>query len=108
MTVRMKGVVDDAPLTASCKPAGVDEKVSPTVMGSSRTVFVAVRPPASVAVSVSSRCEGYSWSGALNDPPATPGHVWMVWLWQFDGQCCITRVHDSPDAGRLPCSGSLA
>ena len=31
---------------------------------------MSVRPPASVAVTVSSRWDGYSWSGALNDPPA--------------------------------------
>ena len=30
----------------------------------------------SVAVSFSSRSEGYSWSGVLNEPPATPSNVW--------------------------------
>ena len=44
-----------------------------TVCGSSRMVRVSVRPPLSVAVSVSSRYDGYSWSGAAKLPEATLG-----------------------------------
>ena len=31
-----------------------------------------------------------------------PGNDWMVWEWQFDGQCCMTSSHDSAEGGRLP------
>jgi len=83
-------------------------KVNVTVRGSSRSVFVSVRPPASVAVSRSSRYDGYSWSGVVNDPVATPDQVWIWCVWQFDGQCCTTSSHCSAAAPRLPCCGSLA
>ena len=42
------------------------------VRGNSTTLFEPVRPVESVAVSVSSRDAGYSWSGATNEPLATP------------------------------------
>jgi len=58
--------------TVSCSPVGLDRKVSATVCGSSRTVAVPVSPPLSVAVSCSSIQAGYSWSGAENEPLATP------------------------------------
>ena len=43
------------PFTTSCIPPGFVWKLRTTVRGSSRTVFVSVRPPESVAVSFSSR-----------------------------------------------------
>ncbi len=46
--------------------------------------------------------------GALNEPLATPGQVWIVCVWQFDGQCWMRSVHESADAGSVPCSGSVA
>ena len=61
-------------------------KVSTTVRGSSRRVLVAVRPPESVAVSRSSRYDGYSWSGAVNEPLATPVKLCIGCVWQLDGQ----------------------
>ena len=63
MTVRLKGVAvaSESP-TTNCKPAGSDWKFNCTAWGSSRTVLVSVRPLESVAVSLSSRYEGYSWS----------------------------------------------
>src|SRR3954463_9162981 len=71
MTVRWNVVVDAVALTARDRPLGTDWNVRTTVCGSSRRVTDAVVPKLSVAVSVSSRYDGYSWSGALNDPEAT-------------------------------------
>jgi hypothetical protein len=71
--------------TVSIRPLGLDWKASATVLGSSVMLAVLVRPPASVAVSTSSRCEGYSWSGALSEPLATPPHVCTVCTWQSVG-----------------------
>jgi hypothetical protein len=45
------------------------------VCGSRRTLVVAVEPFESVAVSWSSSQLGYSWSGALKLPLATPFQV---------------------------------
>ena len=44
----------------------------------------------------------------MNEPEATPGNVWIVWEWQFDGQCCSTSVHVSAEAGNAPSCGSVA
>ena len=68
ITVRVKVAVAWDPFTASLRPPGVLWKVSTTVRGSSRRVRVPVSPPESVAVRVSSRYDGYSWSGAVNEP----------------------------------------
>ena len=75
ITVRVKVALAVAPPTASWRPPGVVWKVSCTVLGSSRSVLVVLSPPESVAVSLESRYDGYSWSGAVNDPPATPGKL---------------------------------
>jgi len=50
-----KGVVPLELPTVSRSPAGSDPKLSSTVRGSSRTLVVSVKPPESVAVSLSSR-----------------------------------------------------
>ena len=55
ITVRVNADVDWVLLTASLSPPGVVWNVKVTVRGSSRTDLVSVRPPESVAVSVSSR-----------------------------------------------------
>jgi hypothetical protein len=55
ITVREKGVVPLELPTVSLSPAGSDSKLSSTVFGSSRTLLVSVKPPESVAVSLSSR-----------------------------------------------------
>ena len=60
ITVRVNGALDWLLLTTSLSPPGTVEKVKMTVRGSSRTVLVSVRPPESVAVSLSSRYDGYS------------------------------------------------
>jgi hypothetical protein len=56
--VGVNDVVAFSPLRPSVSPPGLDDSVSWTVRGSSRTVWVSVRPPASVAVRRSSRCDG--------------------------------------------------
>src|SRR5918994_1216948 len=111
MTVREKGVVDSAPFTTSFSPAaGSDRKLSSTVWGSRRTLLVSVKPPESVAVSLSSRYEGYSWSGAVNVPLATPENVSHTCSWQVSavGQWCTIHSQDSAEAGSAPSSPSLA
>ena len=72
MTVLEKGVGALLLPTTSSKPEGVDTKFRPTVCGSRRILLVSIRPPASVTVSLISRCDGYSWSGAEKDPVMTP------------------------------------
>ena len=41
-------------------------------------------------------------------PEATPGLFSMSWVWQFDGQWCMTTRHERRDAARFPSSGSVA
>ena len=67
-----------------------------------------VRPPESVAVSRSSRYDGYSWSGAVKMPPATPVNVWIGCVWQLDGQWWRIRPQLSLDAGSGPSCASVA
>lgn len=55
ITVRVNDAMDEAPFTTSMRPPGIVWKVSTTVWGSSRMLVVLVRPPESVAVSLSSR-----------------------------------------------------
>src|SRR5436190_20065282 len=87
-TVTENGVVRGASFTTRSlrlRPPGFVLNVSATVFGSSRTLVVANSPPESVAVSWTSIQHGYSWSGAVNDPPATPLAVWMRCVWQSLG-----------------------
>ena len=79
-----------------------------TVFGSSRSDSVSLSPPESVAVSRSSRWEGYSWSGAVKEPLATPGKLWSGWVWQLDGQWLRIRLHESAEAGSGPSCASVA
>ena len=60
MTVLVKGLRALLLPTANSKPEGADSKFSTTVCGSKRTLFVSLRPSASVTVNLISRCEGYS------------------------------------------------
>jgi hypothetical protein len=55
ITVRVKEALADAPSTVRARPPGLVWKESTTVLGSSRTDVVWLRPPESVAVSRSSR-----------------------------------------------------
>ena len=52
--------------------SGLVSSVSTTVPGSSRTLVVDAGPAEAVAVSRSSSQHGYSWSGAVTVPLATP------------------------------------
>ena len=108
MTVRVNGVVEEDALTDELQAGGAggegeDDRlrVEPERRGGAR-------PQPSVAVSRSSRYEGYSWSGAAKEPPATPVQDWSVCVWQFEGQCCMSSVQESAEAASAPCSGSLA
>src|SRR4029079_1528673 len=68
-----------------------------------------VRPPLSVTVTVSRRCDGYSWSGAWKLPDETPGKVLRLCVWHTSpGQCRMARFHENAEAGRAPCCGSVA
>jgi hypothetical protein len=60
ITVRVNGVVPATPFTTSWSPLGFDANVNATDCGSSWTLVVADCPPESVAVSCSSRYDGYS------------------------------------------------
>src|SRR5215210_5509 len=102
ITVRVNVALVVALPTVSESPLGVVWKVSSTVFGSRRSVFVLVSPPESVAVNFSSRYDGYSWSGAVKELLATPWKVCTGCEWQLDGQCCMTRSHFRDDAGRVP------
>src|SRR5512132_621410 len=87
-TVTENGVLRGASLTTRllrARPPGLVLKVSTTVFGSSRTLFVDVSPPESVAVSCSSSQHGYAWSGAVTDPLETPLIVWIKCVWQSVG-----------------------
>ena len=60
ITVLVKGVAACEPLSTSARPPGLELSVRVTVRGSSWIDRVSVSPPESVAVSRSSRWEGYS------------------------------------------------
>ena len=69
---------------------------------------MSISPLASVAVKRNSRCDGYSWSGAMNEPLLTPANVCSTWEWQFNGQWRMISDHERRDAPRPPSSGSVA
>src|SRR5262249_55515123 len=83
-TLTENGALCRVPFTTKWRttPRGRVLNVSTTVFGSSRTLVVEVSPPESVAVSCSSSQHGYSWSGAVTDPPETPVTVCIRWVWQ--------------------------
>ena len=68
ITVQTQGAVAVFELTPSCRPAGTEVTVRSTVLGFTITDSTSVSPPESVTVSLNSRFEGYSWSGAMSDP----------------------------------------
>ena len=69
---------------------------------------MAVAPPASVAVRLSSRWTGDSCAGAVNVPLDVPVHCWTGWTWHSSGQCRRTSSHDNAASGSAPSSGSVA
>ena len=111
ITVRLNGVVELSPFTVSGIPDGIASKPSTSVCGSSLTLFVSVRPVASFATSCSSIHDGYEWSGAVNEPLATPLKCWIACVWQLFGsvgQWWMIRCQVRSDAGSVPSSGSDA
>src|SRR5690349_17568091 len=80
MTSSVVGVVTVSLPNERSTPVGFDCIVIATVRGSSRRVTVLLSPKLSVAVSCSSRYDGYSWSGAPNGPPV-PVSVWSACVW---------------------------
>ena len=72
ITVWVKGAGPVKLLKSKFKPLGLEAKVRITILGSSFKVVFPVAPCESVAVSSSCKYEGYSWSGALKEPDATP------------------------------------
>ena len=72
MTVRVYGVVVPTPLSTSDSPVGEEANVRFVVCGCRWTLVVPVAQLRSVAVSLSSSSDGYSWSGAGKEPLATP------------------------------------
>src|SRR3569833_331576 len=110
ITVRENGVRCCVPPTVSSAWFGLDVKISVTVFGCRSTVFEPVRPVESVAVKVSCRYDGYSWSGATNVPAATPGKSWTLCVWQVPlaAQCRIASRQDRAEGGRVPSWASTA
>ena len=108
MTVRVTGAVTAWGPTLSPRPVGLVAKVRSTVCGSSRTLVLALAPAESVAVSTNVSDEGYSWSGAGNDPLATPAKSCSGWVWQLLGQWLSTTDHVSRLGASVPSCASLA
>ena len=91
-----------APIAISPTPGGVLLSVSVAVFGCSWIVFDALNPLA-VAVSTSSRCEGQSWLGAMNEPELSHSRLSRSGAWH-----CVVSVprqwrmfscHVRPEAG---------
>src|SRR5919197_1080171 len=106
----VSGAAPAISLMPTFAPVGFEARVIVMICGSIRTLVVAVAPVESVAVSWISSQHGYSWSGALNVPLATPLNVWTMCVWQFVGvkQWCRIIVQLSREAGSVPSSGSVA
>ena len=72
------------------------------VTGWRSRLTLAVMPPESVTLTVTRRCEGYSWSGATNVPLLTPDSSWITWAWHEPGQWSISKVQWNADAASEP------
>ena len=63
-------------------------------------------------MSVSSRCDGYSWSWPLNEPDATPAKSSSSCTWQLPGSSGAQWWRSSDQlsalAGSVPCCASVA
>ena len=71
-SVAVNGVAAVVLLTTRSSPEGTVARLAETVRGWRSIVSVSLIPELSVAVNASRRNEGYSWSGALNEPLETP------------------------------------
>src|SRR5215210_7925519 len=109
IAVRVNGAAAATPLTLRERPGVEVWNVSGTPCALMVRLTEAVAPLLSVAVRVISIDDGYSWSGAANEPDATPFTVKNGgWVWQFDGQWMSAALQDSPDAGTVPSWASVA
>src|SRR5438045_361033 len=70
ITVFVNGAVWAAVFSPSCRPDGLVANVRFTVSGFRSTELDDDTPAPSVTVRVRWMCEGYSWSGAVNEPLA--------------------------------------
>ncbi len=106
----MNGAGPIAVPTERVSPVGAVTNCSCTGAAAICTDVVAWSPPGSVAVNWNSRNDGYSWSGAMTVPPATPGYSWIGWVWQAVGVTQWWRISDQRRAAgpRAPLSASLA
>ena len=77
MTVFVTGAVAVVSFRPRPKPEGLLLNVRFTVLGLTMTLVALSVPEESLAVSLISREDGYSWSGATNDPLEIPVKVWM-------------------------------
>ena len=75
-----------------------------TVRGLIVTCSVSVRPPWSVTVSLIVSVEGYSWSGAENEPFVVSAIAWATCSWQLLGQWSITICQSKAVAGSVCCA----
>ena len=108
MTRRVTGAAPVTVASDSWSPVGTLASVTSTVCGFSWTLVDVFAPDASVAVSTSDSDIGYSWSGAGNDPLATPTKSCMGCTWQALGQWLMSNDHDSRVAASVPSSASVA
>src|SRR5215212_1331316 len=109
-TVTVVGATTVPSPTPMDTPSGSESTVIATVFRSIRWVTESLRPVESVAVRVSSRYEGGSWSGTVNVSSATPDQVPIRCWWHVvaDEQWCRTSAQASADAARSPSWGSVA
>src|SRR5690242_5201947 len=107
MTVVLPGAVIAWPATSIGTPDGVDVTDTVFVFGWSWTLVVVFEPAESVAVSRISSFDGYSWSGAENEP-LVPVACSTKCSWQSAGQWRRTRSHDSREPPSVPSSWSVA
>jgi hypothetical protein len=106
----VNGVTCRNPSTPTCNPGGLVESVRFTFRGKTDTIFVSVRPSASVTVRRISKLvlplKSCPACGTVNWPEVTPvmplRNGWMCVSWRN------TIVHSNADGGTAPESGSEA
>ena len=76
--VLVNGAIAVEAFKPSLRPEGLLTSVSATVLGFKVMLAVLSVPEESMAVRLICSEDGYSWSGAKNDPLAIPVNVWRV------------------------------
>src|SRR5688572_14840272 len=102
------GALAAVPAAVSLSLTGEVAKVTLTLLGSSRTVRRTGIPRESVSVSVSNRCDGYSWSGVRKLPAAWSGNCPSGCVWHTSGQCLMLSDQSNADAPSTPSCASVA